>query len=310
MPKKTILIGVGGKAAHVFYTCYRPRAEFRVLAFLDRQTSSLSLYPPELAGPLYPQGIPVLPFGQLRDLAWHQEADEVVFADCETSFEELSRLEQMVVFEAGSEFQLAQVERCLLPAGKPAIAVCGASSGCGKTTVALWVADKLRAGGKRLSIGRYPVGDMLRHPCCRLTSLAHTQTLPSAVDSETADAVYSGVDWSAIWEQAAAEADVLLWDGGHNDLPFVKPDLYITVVDATRTGSESSYPGYINIEMADVLVVNRQSELPPERQSALQSRLRHINPTAPIWAWHEIAQAGSEASQQLQHLLLGFIPTV
>jgi predicted GTPase len=313
MLKKTIILGTGAKAAHVFYTCYRSRAEFRVIAFLSTALleNEQEIYPPEIAGPLYPQGIPVLSHTHLCALARREEANEIVFAGCDTTFEYLSQLEQTVVFTARTEFQFAQVERCLLPCHKPSIAVCGTGSRCGKTQLTRQIAQTVRSlGSTRVAVGKYPEGELLQHTLSCFTLPAELTPVPTSRQQEYAahlaagERVYSGVDWRAIWDQAMGKADVLLWDGGANDIAFVAPDLYVTVVDCHTPNNVIAYPGYLNVELADVLVLYQSSGVTDVELEAIVANLHRINMQAAIWDWHDLTVSDSEAAQQMRQRII------
>ena len=294
MRKKVIIMGAAGKDFHVFNTCYRNREEFEVVLFTATQIPNIDnrKYPAELAGRLYPQGIPIEPEEKLAELIKHHQIQEVVFAYSDVAYEYVSQKEQLVV-AAGADFQLAQVDRCMLPSQKPVIAICAVRTGCGKSQTTRRVVEILKERGKKVVACRHPMpyGDLIKQKVQRFASLADLDTHQCTIEEReeyephisNGNIVYAGVDYQEILAQAEAEADVVLWDGGNNDIPFFKPDLHITLVDPLRPGHEMQYyPGKVNLELADVILFNKMDSATPEAVEQIMANISQVNPKAKI----------------------------
>ena len=286
MRKKAIIMGTGGKAVHVFYTCYRNRPEFEVVGFTSLEvTDEAMAFGSGMTGPLYPHGIPIWPERRLCELVRQARVREVVFARTQVSFDDLNRWEQTIVFEADCEFQFAQVERCMLPVTKAAIAVCGTASGCGKTRVARELAQIWQAQGKRVALCRYPTADraVLERPWQQCVVDESSASAESAGHSGIPIVVYSGGDWGEILKEAQANADLLIWDGGSNDIPFIAPNLHITVIDALNDGLAELYPGYVNLELCQAVLLNRAERATADRIAPIAAVVKRINPEVRVF---------------------------
>lgn len=285
-------MGAAGKDFHVFNTCYRGRPESEVVAFTATQIPNIDnrKYPAELAGELYPDGVPIYPESQLASLIKKHQIEEVIFAYSDVSYEYISRREQLVL-RAGAEFRLAEVARCMLRSSKPVIAICAVRTGCGKSQTTRRVAEIIKNRGQRPVVCRHPMpyGDLVKQRVQRFASVEdmdrHNCTIEEREEYEfhilQGTIVYAGVDYEAILREAEKEADVVLWDGGNNDIPFFKPDLFITVVDPLRPGHEVLYyPGRVNFELADVIVVNKMDSATPEGLQIVLDNIRKVNDQA------------------------------
>jgi predicted GTPase len=258
---------------------------------LDIPDGKSARYPAELAGPLYPEGIPILPEAGLNELVYRYRAREVIFARTEVTFEYLSQMEQRVVFEAGSEFQFAQVTRCMLPCRQPVVSVCGTSTGCGKTRATQRISEALRTLGRKPVIAQYPknCGMSQSERVRRFADISDLEALvPEELRTEyewhirNGETVYTGIDWEAIVDQASEEGDILVWDGGNNDIPFVQPSVYVTVVDLRKPGSEVWYPSYVNVELAHLIFLNHRDSASTQDIERITTQIRRINSNAII----------------------------
>jgi predicted GTPase len=267
--RKVLIMGAAGKDFHVFNTCYRDREEFRVVAFTATQIPHIDdrRYPAALAGSLYPDGIPIHPEEELVDLIAEHSVDLVVFAYSDVR-DEYVEARRALVRGAGAEFETFDVEKTMISSTKPVIAVCATRTGCGKSQTSRWVVEQLTAKGLRVIAIRHPMpyGDLAAQAVQRFAKLEdlvrHKCTIEEMEEYEPHIArggvIYAGVDYTAILREAEKEADVILWDGGNNDTPFYRPDLWITVADPHRPGHELTYfPGGENFRRADVIVINK-----------------------------------------------------
>lgn len=295
MRRKVLIMGAAGKDFHVFNTCYRGKKEFEIVAFTAAQIPDIDnrKYPAKLAGEdLYPDGIMIEPESMLPELIKKYQVQDVIFAYSDVSYETLSKKEQ-IVREAGANFQLAPVVPCMLPSKKPVISICAIRTGCGKSQTTRRVADILKSMGKKVVVCRHPMpyGDLWKQRVQRFATIEdmakHECTIEEMEEYEhhilNGTVVYAGVDYQAILDEAEKEADVVLWDGGNNDIPFFKPDLNIVVVDPLRAGHEVAYyPGRVNLEMADVIVFNKMDVAKEDQVAIIMDNIQRINPKATI----------------------------
>ncbi len=291
---KVLIMGAAGKDFHVFNTCYRDREEFEVVAFTATQIPNIDnrRYPPELAGKLYPNGIVIEPESKLTELIQKLHVQEVVFSYSDVSYEYISQREQ-IVYKAGADFQVAQVNRCMLPSKKPVIAICAVRTGSGKSQTTRHIVELLKANGKKAVVCRHPMpyGDLVKQRVQRFETLAdmdkHNCTIEEREEYEhhilNGTVVYAGVDYGAILAEAEKEADFVIWDGGNNDIPFFRPNLHIVVADPLRAGHELLYyPGRVNFELADVIIINKMDSAQPESVDSIIANAKKINPNATI----------------------------
>jgi predicted GTPase len=266
---RVLIMGAAGKDFHVFNTCFRERADDEVVAFTAAQIPDIAgrRYPPSLAGDRYPEGIAILDEADLASIIAERAVDRVVFAYSDVSEDYLAEREE-TVRRAGATFERAPVEPTMIAASKPVVAICAVRTGCGKSQTTRHVAAVLRDLGHRVVVVRHPMpyGDLAKQRVQRFATLADLQrhhcTIEEMEEYEphivAGSVVYAGVDYGAILEDAEAEADIILWDGGNNDTPFYRPDLWICIADPLRAGHElSHYPGRVNFERADVIVLNK-----------------------------------------------------
>jgi len=292
--KKVIILGAAGRDFHNFNVVFRDDPAFHVVAFTATQIPNIENrgYPPELAGRLYPHGIPIIPEAKLEDAIHKHGVDAVVFSYSDVSHQAVMHLASRAV-AAGTDFWLLGTERTQLAAHVPVVSVCAVRTGCGKSPVSRRVVQELRAQGLGPVVVRHPMpyGDLATERVQRFATLEDMQRCNCTFEEmeeyephlRQNAVVYAGVDYEAILRQAEQEADVILWDGGNNDTPFYCSDLEIVVVDPHRAGHELSYyPGEVNFRRADVLVINKVDTAGPEAIEAVRSNIRKINPTATV----------------------------
>jgi predicted GTPase len=292
--RKVVIMGAGGRDFHDFNTVFRGDATHRVVAFTAAQIPGIDdrYYPPSLAGPLYPAGIPIVPEERLTELIRREAVDEVVLAYSDLSHEDVMH-KASVVLATGADFRLVGPKATMLTSSKPVVAVCAVRTGCGKSQTSRRVGRVLLDAGLRVALVRHPMpyGDLDRMRVQRFETLADIDASdPTIEEREEYEApvrmgmvVFAGVDYEAILRRAEADADVVLWDGGNNDFPFYAPDLLITVVDPLRPGHELGYhPGETNLRMADVVVVNKIDAAPPSAVAQVVADVRAANPAATI----------------------------
>ncbi len=287
-------MGAGGRDFHVFNTCYRSDDRYQVVAFTAAQIPHIETrtYPPELAGPNYPAGIPIHSESELETIIGDETVDEVVFAYSDVSYDFLDAISQRVT-AVGAEFSTFDPAETLLPSSKPCIAVCAVRTGCGKSPFSRFLAAKLRELGLRPGIIRHPMpyGNLRQQIVQRFGEIKdlkrHHCTIEEMEEYEPhiaqGNVVFAGADYEKIIAAAESESDVLLWDGGNNDTPFVRPRLLITLLDPLRAGDEINYfPGKWNFEHADVLVISKIDEATQQQLAVLQQNIEQYNQTATV----------------------------
>ena len=292
--RKVIIMGAAGRDFHVFNCCYRDDSSYEVVAFTATQIPHIDdrRYPAALAGRLYPRGIPIEPEDDLEDLISEHGVDDVVFAYSDVSLDSVAAAEARAK-GAGAAFAVFDVDATMLASSRPVIAVCATRTGCGKSQTSRRIAEMLTQRGKKTVAIRHPMpyGDLARQAVQRFASLddldAHDCTIEEREEYEphlrNGVIVYAGVDYEAILRRAEEEADVIVWDGGNNDTPFYKPDLWITVTDPHRAGHERSYfPGMENFRRADLILINKVDSSDQEDIDAIHASAREINPAAKI----------------------------
>ncbi len=294
MKRKVVIMGAAGRDFHNFNLRYRGRREVEVVAFTAAQIPNIEgrRYPPELAGPAYPQGIPIVAEAELPRLLGEGGVEEVVFSYSDVSHQYvMERASQVLAL--GADFRLLGGRETMLAAGRPVVAVCAVRTGCGKSQTTRRVAAILKGMGRRVVVVRHPMpyGDLAAQKVQRFQTLEDMQRAQCTIEEmeeyephlRLGFTVYAGVDYQEILRQAEGEADVILWDGGNNDAPFFKPDLLITVTDPHRVGHELTYfPGRVNLLAADVVVINKVDSASPEAVERLRENIRRANPEAAI----------------------------
>jgi predicted GTPase len=292
--KKVLIMGAAGRDFHNFNLVYRDDPGTEVVAFTATQIPGIEgrRYPPELAGTRYPEGIRIHPEEELSALIRELEVDEVVFAYSDVSHEfVMHRASQILA--AGASFVLLGPGATMLSSTKPVVAVCAVRTGAGKSQTTRAVVRALRAQGRTPVVVRHPMpyGNLVAQRVQRFASYEDLEEAAATVEEReeyeahlaAGTVVYAGVDYEEILKAAQSEADVVLWDGGNNDLPFFRPDLHIVVADPHRAGHETTYhPGEANLRMADVIVINKVDTAEPENVERVEATARELNPGATI----------------------------
>jgi predicted GTPase len=292
--RRVVIAGAAGRDFHDFNTVFRDDASREVVAFSAAQIPGIAArrYPAALAGPLYPRGIPIVPEDRLETLLGERAVDEVVLAYSDLSHPEVMHLASRAL-AGGSDFVLLAPRRTMLASPVPVIAVCAVRTGAGKSPAVRWLARRLRERGLRCAVVRHPMpyGDLARQAVQRFAAGADLDRANCTVEEREeyephlalGTVVYAGVDYARIIEQAAREADLLLWDGGNNDLPFVRPDLLAVLADTLRPGQEATHhPGEAAVRMADVIVLSKCDTAPAHDVAAVAAACRALNPRATI----------------------------
>ena len=288
--ERVLILGAAGRDFHNFNLFFRDNEQYRVVAFTATQIPGIEgrLYPPELAGDRYPEGIPIESEDEMERLIKELKVDQVVFAYSDTTHEHVMHMASRAS-AAGADFRLLGIQRTMLPSTAPVVAVCAVRTGCGKSQTSRYVAEKLKAAGKKVVVVRHPMpyGDLAKQAVQRFGSYEdlakHECTIEEREEYEThiemGTVVYAGVDYGQILAQAQAEADVVIWDGGNNDTPFFKPDLWIVVADPLRPGHGLTYhPGETNLRACDVVVINKVTVARPEDVDAVEANAKQLNP--------------------------------
>jgi predicted GTPase len=292
--RRVVIVGAAGRDFHNFNVAFRGRDEVRVVAFTATQIPDIDgrVYPPELAGEGYPDGIPIVAEEELADLIRREEVDEVVFAYSDVTHEHVMHVGSRAL-AAGADYVLLGPRTTELRSSKPVVAICAVRTGSGKSQTTRHVAGVLRGAGKRVAVLRHPMpyGDLTKQAVQRFERYEDLDAADATIEEREeyephiaeGNIVFAGIDYAAILERAGQEADVIVWDGGNNDTPFIHPDLHIVVVDPHRPGHELRYhPGEQNLRMADVCVINKTDTAPPAGVEAVIESIREANPAAKI----------------------------
>jgi len=289
-----IILGAAGRDFHNFNVVYRDDPATRVVAFTAAQIPGISgrRYPPALAGPRYPEGIPITDEDDLEALIRRERVDAAVFAYSDVPHEHVMHVASRAL-AAGANFELLGPRQTMLPATVPVVAVCAVRTGCGKSQIARWIGQRLRDHGLRVAVLRHPMpyGDLERQAVQRFATYADMDAADCTIEEreeyephiEAGHVVYAGVDYAAILDRAQAEADVVIWDGGNNDVPFLRPDLLVVVADALRPGQATAYhPGETVLRLADVVVVNKVDAASEAQRGQVADEVRGANPDATL----------------------------
>jgi predicted GTPase len=292
--RRVLVVGAAGRDFHDFNVAFREDPSTRVVAFTAAQIPGIGgrTYPPSLAGPRYPEGIPILDEADLEAIVRRERVDLVLFAYSDVSHGHVMRVASRAL-AVGADFGLLGPNRTMLPSSKPVVSVCAVRTGSGKSQTTRKLARLLRDRGKRAVAIRHPMpyGQLERQRVQRFATLedmaVHECTIEEREEYEhhveAGVVVYAGVDYAAILAEAEKEADVILWDGGNNDLSLIRPDLEIVVVDPHRAGHELAYhPGAVNFLRGHVLVINKIDSAPPESLAALQATIEEHRPDATV----------------------------
>ena len=291
---RVLIMGAAGRDFHNFNVIYRNDPQSKVVAFTATQIPNIEgrLYPPELSGELYPDGIPILDEVDLSRLISEFKVDDVVFAYSDVSHEYVMH-KASEVLKCGSNFKLLGGEKTMIKSNKPVIAIGAVRTGSGKSQTTRRVAEVLTDAGVSVAVIRHPMpyGDLTKQKVQRFATIEdlkkHDCTIEEMEEYEPhidrGSVVFAGIDYKAILNKAEKEADIILWDGGNNDMPFYKPDLFLVIVDPHRPGHELLfYPGESNLLMADVVVINKMDTAEPENILTVKANIASVNPGATI----------------------------
>ncbi len=291
---RVLIMGAAGRDFHNFNMFFRDNEDFDVVAFTATQIPDIEgrTYPPELAGKLYPQGIPIYDEADLNDLIRRYAVDEVVFAYSDVAHTAVMHKASQVL-AAGADYRFIGPKRSMLASTKPVVGVGAVRTGCGKSQTTRTVSRALRDLGYKVAAVRHPMpyGDLAAQAVQRFATLDDLDKYDVTIEEReeyephimNGVVVFAGVDYERILRAAEQEADIVLWDGGNNDLPFFKPDLYFVIVDPLRPGHEQSYhPGEANLRMADVVVINKIDSAAPDGLQQVRESIARLNPGARV----------------------------
>jgi predicted GTPase len=292
---RVVIMGAAGRDFHNFNTAYRQDPSVEVVAFTAAtQIPGIAgrRYPKELAGPLYPNGIQIVTESELENLLATERVDLVVFAYSDVAHEHVMHTASRAL-AGGADFELLGPARTMLPSSKPVVATGATRTGAGKSQTTRYLAELLEKQGLKVVVCRHPMpyGDLIAQRVQRYATYADLDRYETTIEEreeyephlDAGRVLYAGVDYEAILRQAEAEADIVLWDGGNNDFPFFKPDLFVVVADPLRAGHEMHYhPGETNIRMADVVVVNKVDSATPEQIAEVRANIAAMNGRAKV----------------------------
>jgi len=291
---RVVILGAAGRDFHDFNVVFRDDPDCEVVAFTATQIPDIEgrRYPPELAGSLYPQGIPIVAESELNDLLEREGIDVVVFAYSDVRHEQVMHVASRCI-AAGADFRLHSARRTMLRSTRPVVAVTAVRTGVGKSQTTRYLARMLTDLGLRVVAIRHPMpyGDLAAQACQRFATYADLDRYECTIEEreeyephlDSGVVVYAGVDYERILRGAEQEADVILWDGGNNDLPFYVPDLHVVLADPLRPGDEAAYhPGEANVRMADVVVIAKCDSARTADVEAVEASVRELNPRATV----------------------------
>ncbi|MFB6270861.1 MAG: GTPase, partial [Halobacterium sp.] len=295
--RRVVIVGAAGRDFHDYLTVYRDDRDHRVVAFtaapgqnLGEAADGLDRFPAALAGPDHPDGIPVVPEADLEAVVREEGVDEVVFSYSDVSHEKVMHVASRAL-AAGADFHVVGPDEMMLDADVPVLAVDAVRTGCGKSQVSRALTDALQARGLSVAVIREPMpyGDLTEKRVERFADASDLQGLTIEEREEyeqhveRGHVVYAGVDYEAILTEAKAEADVLVWDGGNNELPFIRPDLHVVLADPLRAGDElTHHPGEANLRRADVIVVNKENSASGDEIVTVVDNVQRVNPSADV----------------------------
>ncbi|MGA3058290.1 MAG: cyclic 2,3-diphosphoglycerate synthase [Candidatus Limnocylindrales bacterium] len=294
--KRVVIMGSAGRDFHDFNVVYRADPSFEVVAFTAAASQIPGIagrsYPPELAGPLYPEGIPIVVESELERVLAEKSVDLVVFAYSDVSHELVMHSASRAL-ACGADFELLGPARTMLHSSRPVLAIGATRTGAGKSQTTRYLAALLEKQGLRVVVVRHPMpyGDLAAQRIQRYATYADLDRYQTTIEEreeyephlDAGRVMYAGVDYEAILRRAEAEADVVVWEGGNNDFPFYRPDLFIVIADPLRAGHELHYhPGETNIRMADVVVINKMDSATPEQIDEVKANIAATNPRAKV----------------------------
>jgi predicted GTPase len=293
-PVRTLIMGAAGRDFHNFNVYFRDNPDYEVVAFTATQIPGIEdrTYPPCLSGPKYPEGIKILPEEDLAKIIKEKNVELTVLAYSDIPHDVVMQKASLVL-ACGADFRLMGPKTTMLKSSLPMVSVCAVRTGAGKSTVSRAVARSLKKMGHRVVVIRHPMpyGDLEKQVCERFVSYEDMDRYECTIEEreeyephiDVGNIVYAGVDYEKILREAEKEADVILWDGGNNDLPFYVPDLQIVVVDPLRPGDELAYyPGEVNLRIADIVVINKVDSATRADLKLVRDNIKRVTPTAKI----------------------------
>jgi len=308
---RTVIMGAAGRDFHNFNVYFRNRPEYEVVAFTATQIPGIEerTYPPVLSGNLYPAGIPILPETDLPKIIREKNIGLVILAYSDISYEEVMHKSSLAL-ACGADFRLMGPKTTMLKSRLPLVAVCAVRTGAGKSPVSRSVSRSLKKLKGRVVVIRHPMpyGDLSEQICEKFATYDDLNRYHCTIEEreeyephiDIGNVVYAGVDYEKILREAEKEADVILWDGGNNDLSFYKPDVQIVVLDPLRAGHELRYyPGETNLRMADIVVINKVDSATPEELQTVRTNVKSVRPEA------KIVEAASEIKVEDEALIRG-----
>jgi len=289
---QVIIMGAGGRDFHNFNTFFKDRPGYQVVAFTATQIPFISnrTYPPELSGVLYPEGIPIYPEEDLTRLLSNPLIQQVVFSYSDISYEELMGKASLVL-SCGKSFMLLGPESTMLKSKVPVISVCAVRTGCGKSVISRKIASLLKKRGIRVSVIRHPMAYCMFKPVLRFSDMGDVDEGACTIEEkeefeplvEMGITVFAGIDYQQVLRAAEKESQVIIWDGGNNDFPFIRPDLEMVLLDALRPGHEKLYyPGEVNLRRADLLIITKVNEGTEESLGQIRENISRSNPSAKV----------------------------
>ncbi len=289
---RVIILGAGGRDFHNFNTFFRGHPLYRVVAFTATQIPFIAnrTYPPELAGADYPQGIPIFPEEDLPRLLSESGAEQAVFSYSDVSHQEVMEKASLIL-SRGRDFLLLGPQETMLKSRVPVISVCAVRTGCGKSVITRKIAALLKNRGFRVSVIRHPMAYCSFKPVQRFSKMTEVDEEACTIEEREefeplvgmGITVYAGVDYEKVLRKAEKESQVLIWDGGNNDFPFIRPDLEIVLLDVLRPGHERLYyPGEVNLRRANLLVITKVNEGAKEALETIRKNIAIVNSGAEV----------------------------
>jgi predicted GTPase len=316
MAKRVLIMGAGGKDFQVFNCTYRDNPDFEVVAFTAAQIPGIDqrTYPASIAGKLYPGGIPILPEEELVNVIRDKKVQLVVFAYSDVSYDYVHEREKRVKV-AGAQFTAAKPEQAMLQARKPVIAVCAVRTGAGKSPVSRAIVGILSRRGRKVVVVRHPMpyGELSKQEVERFETIKDLAKYKCTIEEmeeyephiTNGAVVFAGVDYGKVLKEAQKEADIILWDGGNNDTPFYAPSLHVTILDPLRAGDELTYyPGRDNLELADVLIINKVDQATESDLDTVMANIDMHNPDATVLTGRLALSVDDSAAIAGKHVLV------
>lgn len=299
-PIRVIILGAGGRDFHNFNTFFRDRLDYKVEAFTATQIPFIAnrTYPSELAGPNYPEGIPIYPEEELPRLLSEYHVRQIIFSYSDVSHEELMDKASLVLSK-GKDFVLLGPEETMIESQVPVISVCAVRTGCGKSVITRKMASLLKKRGVKVSVIRHPMAYCTFNPVLRFSEMRDVDEEACTIEEreefeplvEMGITVYAGVDYEQVLREAEKESQVIVWDGGNNDFPFIRPDWEIVLLDALRPGHEKRYyPGEVNLRRADLLIITKVNEGTEESLNRIRKNIFLANPRAKVLETSSVIQ--------------------